>query len=121
MSLAPLHTVVETPNFLKEARTLLTASGRHRLVDHIAANPLAGDKIAGTGGARKLRFRLAGRGKSGGARVITFYSGENVPVFLLSCFAKNVKINLNAAEKAALKKTLAELVGAYESRNKGKD
>ena len=52
---------------------------------------------------------------------ITFYSGENVTVFLLSCFAKNVKINLNAAEKAALKKTLAELVGAYESRNKGKD
>ncbi len=33
-------------------------------------NPLSGDVIQGTGGARKLRIQLEGRGKRGGGRVI---------------------------------------------------
>jgi hypothetical protein len=94
----------------------LSNKERQELVDLLAANPTSGDKIAGTGGARKLRVKLAGRGKSGGARVITFYSGENIPVFLLDCFAKNVKITLSGAEKQALKSVLTEIVSSYEKR-----
>jgi hypothetical protein len=44
--------------------------------------------IPGTGGARKVRFAGRGKGKSGGYRVITFYSGPEVPVFLITLFAK---------------------------------
>ena len=46
------------------------------LVSHRAENPEAGDVIAGTGGCRKLRLRRRGKGKSGGYRTITFYSGR---------------------------------------------
>ena len=38
----------------------------------------AGDVIEGTGGARKLRFAGKGKGKRGGFRVITFFSGADI-------------------------------------------
>jgi mRNA-degrading endonuclease RelE of RelBE toxin-antitoxin system len=71
-----LHTVIETPSFLHDARALgLRENERLAIVTWVAANPSDGDSIEGTGGARKLRFAGKGRGKSGGYRVITFYSG----------------------------------------------
>ena len=66
----------------------MSAAAIADLINYLAANPTAGDVIAGTGGARKLRWKLPARGKSGGVRVITFYSGTDLPVFLLACFAK---------------------------------
>ncbi len=36
-------------------------------------NPFKGDIIEGTGGARKIRMKIAGKGKRGGARVIYYY------------------------------------------------
>jgi hypothetical protein len=63
--------------------------------------------MPGTGGARKVRFAAKGKGKSGGVRVITFYSGQEIPVFLLNVFAKNEKIDLTAAERNEMKKILS--------------
>ena len=71
--IAPV-TVVETPEFLAATRKLLTEDERAALVDHLARNPDAGDLISGTGGLRKLRWAVEGRGKRGGARVIYFFS-----------------------------------------------
>ena len=57
-----VHTVVETPGFLADARGLgLTGAERWSMVVWIAANPMAGEVMEGTGGARKVRF--AGKGK----------------------------------------------------------
>jgi putative transcriptional regulator len=53
---------------------------------------------AGNGGARKVRFARLGEGKRGGYRFITFFSGADIPVFLLSVFAKNAKSDLNKDE-----------------------
>lgn len=36
----------------------------------LCKNPEAGDTIEGTGGIRKIRWALEGRGKSGGARIV---------------------------------------------------
>jgi hypothetical protein len=69
---SPLHTVVETPEFLARARGLLSEQERSELVDFLARNPAAGDLMQGTGGARKLRWGAKGKGKRGGARVIAF-------------------------------------------------
>jgi hypothetical protein len=43
--------------------------------------------------AAPSRFVVAGsgRGKSGGYRVITFYSGQDVPAFLLAAYSKGEK------------------------------
>ena len=51
MAASPLQTVVETPEFLAQARGLLTEQERSELVDFLARNPTAGDLMQGTGGA----------------------------------------------------------------------
>jgi len=108
-----LHTVVETPEFLRRVQGLLTAAERTALIDHLAANPDAGDVMPGTGGARKLRWGARGRGKSGGVRIITFFSGPPIPVFVLTVFGKGEKINLSQAERNAMRRILGELVVEY--------
>lgn len=91
---------------------------RADIVSWLAANPESGDVIEGTGGARKLRFAGRGKGKSGGYRVITFFSGPDIPVFLLEIFAKNQKTDLTAIERRTLKLVLAEIADTYRSRRK---
>ncbi|MGL4440958.1 MAG: type II toxin-antitoxin system RelE/ParE family toxin [Bosea sp. (in: a-proteobacteria)] len=94
-----MQSVFETPSFLADTRQAgLTEAERLSIVDFIAANPDAGVEIAGSGGARKLRFAGRGKGKSGGYRVITFFSGSDIPVFLLNVFAKGDRANLSKAE-----------------------
>lgn len=110
-----LHTVVETPEFRRRARGLLTGEDSRALIDHLAADPDAGDVMPGTGGARKLRWAARGRGKRGGLRVITFYSGPPVPVFLLSVFGKGERVDLSQSERNELRRTLGDLVAEYRS------
>ena len=112
-----MQTVIETETFLRDAKAVgLTEQERSEIVDFIAWNPAVGDEIKGTGGARKVRFAGKGKGKSGGYRVITFYSGSDIPVFLLNVFAKNEKIDLSQAERNELKTILVTLAGAYRRR-----
>jgi hypothetical protein len=112
-----MQTVVETEIYLRDAKaTGLSDDERRRVVDFIAAHPDAGHEIPGTGGARKVRFAGKGKGKSGGYRVITFFSGEDIPVFLLNVFAKNEKTDLSPRERNQLKAVLGELADAYRGR-----
>lgn len=112
-----MQTVVETQVYLRDARAAgLSEVECKRIVDFIAANPDAGREIPGTGGARKVRFAGKGKGKSGGYRVITFYSGKDIPVFLLNVFAKNERTDLSQKERNQLKVVLGELVDAYRRR-----
>ena len=112
-----MQTVVETEAYLREAKAAgLSDSERRQVVGFIAAHPDAGHEIPGTGGARKVRFGGKGKGKSGGYRVITFYSGEDIPVFLLNVFAKNEKADLSQKERNQLKLVLRELADAYRGR-----
>jgi hypothetical protein len=72
--------------------------------------------MPGTGGARKLRWKARGRGKSGGARAIYYYHDESLPLFLLNVFAKNEKANLTKAERNEMKKLLPRLIAGYRQR-----
>jgi hypothetical protein len=109
-----MHAVIETAAFLADAKQAgMEAWEREAFVMFIAAHPAAGDIIPGTGGARKCRFRRPGTGKSGGYRVITFFGGEDVPVFLLSVFAKGDRVNLSQAERNVLRIELARLAEDY--------
>jgi len=80
----------------------------------------AGYVIEGTGGARKVRFAGKSKGKSGGYRVITFFSGTDIPVFLLNIFAKNEKTDLAPKERRVLKSVLADMVETYRSRRESR-
>ena len=105
--------VVETAEFLKQTRPLMSEMERAELVAFIGTNPDAGEMIPESGGVRKFRWALKGAGKRGGARVIYYFHNERLPVFLLSAYAKNRKENISKAERNALKGLVPLLVSGY--------
>jgi hypothetical protein len=48
---------------------------------------------------RKLRWTLPGRGKSGGARVIYFFHGADLPLLALTAYAKNERADLSQSDR----------------------
>jgi hypothetical protein len=68
--------------------------------------------IPGSGGARKLRWAAKGKGKRGRARIIYLYIVIAARVYLIRCYAKNVKTDLTADEKKQLRQIAAYLKGA---------
>ena len=111
-----MHCVVETYAFEKGAKAAgLSEDEVLRIKVYLSKNPDAGDLIQGTGGARKVRFRAANKGKSGGYRVVTFYAAEDVPVFLLDVFAKGDRIDLSKAERNELRSILSNLADEYRA------
>jgi hypothetical protein len=65
--------------------------------------------MPGTGGIRKLRVAVAGRGKRGGARIAYYYRGSRELVYLILAYPKNVKENLTAAERREMRRLTAIL------------
>lgn len=109
-----MHTVIETPAYLAAAKDAgISSEERQVAIDLVADNPRAGDLMQGTGGCRKVRVPRAGKGKSGGYRVITAFGGNDVPVFLLTVFAKGEKANLTKAERNLLAKMTRTLFTSY--------
>lgn len=69
-------------------------------------DPEAGDVIQGTGGARKVRIPLEGRGKSGGGRVIYVDVVIREQIYLLMAYPKNMKSDLSPEEKRKMHKVV---------------
>jgi len=114
-----MQTIVELPEFIRCVKRLgLSDEERESIIDIIASNPDVGDEISGTGGMRKLRIAGRGKGKSGGYRAITFFSGVDIPVFLITIYGKDQKENITAAEKNMMKSLSDAIVKAYRSKGK---
>ena len=109
-----MQTIAETPTFTRQANKLFSDDERRELIDYLAENPMAGDEIPGTGGVRKLRFAASGRGKRGGARVIYFYGGDQIPVYALLAYGKSARTDLSPAERRAV----TAIVTAIKDRGK---
>ena len=96
--MSDLTTVVETCVYLARASRIMSEIERAHVVEIVAGQPDAGVILAGSKGLRKLRIPLAGRGKSGGGRIIYWYHSPGFPAVLLWVFAKNEADNLTAAQ-----------------------
>lgn len=106
------QTVVETPEFIRRANAAgMSDREREDLITYLAANPEAGIPLGG--GLRKVRIAGPGGGKSGGYRVIHFYRAADVPLFLLTVFAKNEKANLSRTEPTSLIKLCDQIAQTY--------
>ncbi len=112
--MATLQTVVELESFLKRARAIMSDEERLGIVTFLAANPGAGVSLGG--GLRKVRIAREGGGKSGGYRTIYVFGGANMPLFLLTVFAKNEQGNLSPAEQAAAVALSKQLIATYGER-----
>ena len=80
----------------------MSSAEKDELFDLIARKPKEGDVISGTGGVRKLRFAIQGKGKRGGVRVIYYYYDDRNPGLLFTVFGKNEKSDLTKKEKNIL-------------------
>jgi hypothetical protein len=97
-----MFTVAETEIFQRYAASIWIEAERAAFVNWIAANPLAGDVIPGSGGCRKVRWSHSGMGKRGGARVI-YFNGADGRIWLLIAYAKAKFDNLPSGFFAQLK------------------
>jgi len=109
-----LQVVVETPEFIKQAKKCMDDISRSGFVDFIAGNPKAGEVIVGTGGARKVRWTGdSNQGKRGGVRIIYYFHNQSMPIFLFTVYGKNMKGNLSLAERNALGAIIKQIVHVY--------
>ena len=100
---------MRSPAFDRDARGLLSDDAHRWLDNTLAANPTAGVIMRGTGGVRKIRIALEGRGKSGGARVIYYYASRTQRIFLVAVYAKNKQDSLSAADRQQMRRLAAVL------------
>ena len=87
---------VETRLFTRLVQAYLTDDDYARLQQMLADDPELGDVVPGTGGVRKVRWGVAGRGKRSGIRVIYFFQATQEEIWLLTLYAKNVIENIPA-------------------------
>jgi hypothetical protein len=107
--------VVEMPEFIRQAKMCMDDELRESFISHIAANPLQGELIVGTGGVRKVRWAAdAHQGKRGGVRVLYYYHNQAIPIFLFTVYGKSKKANLTQAERNILKTITSKIVRSYE-------
>src|SRR4051812_5459921 len=101
---------VYLPSFDRAVKGILNDAAVHALEETLLVDPEVGDRMTGTGGVRKMRFALGGRGKSSGLRVVYYYRTNRGRIYMLTAFAKTDQANLTTAQKH----TMQQLVAAIE-------
>jgi mRNA-degrading endonuclease RelE of RelBE toxin-antitoxin system len=81
----------ETRTFTRAVRRLLSDDDYRTLQLALALRPEQGPIIKGSGGLRKVRAGLAGRGKSGGVRIIYYWDKSQELFYMLFAYPKNVQ------------------------------
>ena len=109
-------TIVELSEFTSFAKKHLSNDEKQEIISHLANNPDSGDLIRGTGGLRKFRWSRNNKGKSGGYRIIHYYHDDNIPVFLITGFAKNEMENISMEARNEYKKLLPLIIESYKGR-----
>lgn len=99
-------TFVETKLFTELVLDYLSDDEYAAMQQFLVVNPEAGDVIPASGGVRKLRWGVAGRGKRGGLRVIYFLRRRNDEVWMLTLYAKNVADNIPAKVLRKIKEAI---------------
>jgi mRNA-degrading endonuclease RelE of RelBE toxin-antitoxin system len=106
--LALVLTFVETKLFTRLIGHYLSDMEYAALQQWLMANPTAGDVIRGSGGVRKVRWVVQGRGKRGGIRVIYYLRLQQSTIWMLTVYAKN---EAESIPSSVLKKIKEEIDG----------
>ena len=108
------------PEFEKRWEKLgLTDNDLIVLEEYLCINPNIGKIIKGTGGLRKLRWSLPGKGKSGGLRIIYVDFVLYEKLYLISVYDKKHKVNLSDNEKKKVKELIKQLLSELRSKKNG--
>lgn len=99
------RTFIRLPSFEKAWKALGLGEDEYAgLEEMLLLNPKAGAVIEGSGGVRKVRFALPGKGKSGSVRVIYVDIMVDETIYMIYAYPKSAKEDLSKAEVAEFKK-----------------
>lgn len=105
---------IETTIFTKKILEIGTDEELRNLQNELSQTPEKGNIIEGTGGLRKIRIAIKGKGKRGGGRVIYLYLKIKHKIYLCFIYSKNSLENLTSDQK----KELRFLVQKIKEENK---
>lgn len=89
-----MFTFIESSIFARYLSDYLTDDEYTELQAFMAAYPEIGDVVPGSGGVRKLRWKITGRGKRGGIRVIYYVQLKRGEIWLLTLYGKSTIENI---------------------------
>jgi hypothetical protein len=95
--------IIETAVFTRRMNGLLTEDEYRQLQTALVNRPDAGAIIKGSGGLRKIRWVLTGKGKRGGVRIIYYWSPAREQLLMLFVYAKNERDDLSASQLKILR------------------
>jgi hypothetical protein len=78
------------------------------LQNKLVKDPECGNIIPGSGGLRKVRWSLSGRGKRSGSRIIYYWCLSDEKLLMLFAYAKNERDNLSQKQLKILRKIVEE-------------
>ena len=81
--------IIETTVFTKRLRVFLKEEEYRKLQNELILNPGKGKIIRGSGGLRKIRWSIPGKGKSGGVRIIYYWVNIKEIILMLFIYSKN--------------------------------
>lgn len=87
---------IETSIFTKLIYTYLTDEEYLGLQGFMLKHPEAGRIVPGSGGVRKLRWAITGKGKRGGVRVIYYFKKQDGEIWMLTIYGKSAVENIPA-------------------------
>jgi len=95
--------IVETSLFTRRIKELMGDDEYKDLQEALVNRPDMGAIVQGTGGLRKVRWKLENRGKSGGVRAIYYWMTEDEQIYMLYIYPKSAQEDLTPEQKKALK------------------
>lgn len=95
--------IVETQVFTRKVKECLSDDDYRQLQEELIINPELGSVIRKSGGLRKVRWKIEGKGKSGGIRVIYYWKVSDSQIYMIYCYPKNELDNLTDGQVAQLK------------------
>jgi hypothetical protein len=99
---------IETSVFTKTIRRVMTDEEYRQLQSALVVRPDMGDVIPGSGGLRKLRWKISGRGKRGGARVIYYWAVAPNEIYMLLAYVKAEQEDLTQKQLQMLRQIVGE-------------
>ena len=110
-------TFIEQPAFTGALIELVDDDTYRRFQNELAANPEKGPVVRGSGGLRKARMALPGRGKRGGARVLYLWFARHDTVVLYLIYTKGDLETVPPAQMKAIKHEVQRIKSAYGERD----